>query len=95
MRKICLVELKQVVLLKKELYVEGEPEEVERWMRSKQFDETALHWRETIEHVETSPVEADVLELPEDDGFNSLRFIQKPTIYRLQPSPKGRVKNQR
>ena len=95
MRKICLVELKQVVLLKKELYVEGEPEEVERWMRSKQFDETALQWRETIEHVETSPMEADVLELPEDDGFNSLRCIQNPTIYRLQPSPKGRVKNQR
>ena len=94
-RKICLVEMKQVVLLKKELYVEGEPEEIERWVRSKQFDEAALQWRETIEHVETSPMEADVLELPEDDGFNTLRFIQKPTIYRLQPSPKGRVKNQR
>ncbi|MEE2716488.1 MAG: hypothetical protein VX610_03590 [SAR324 cluster bacterium] len=94
-RKICLVEMKQVVLLKKELYVEGEPEEVERWVRSKQFDETSLKWRETIEHVETSPVEADVMELPEDDGLNSLRFIQKPTIYRLQPSKEGRVKDQR
>ena len=94
-RKICLVEMKQVVLLKKEFYVEGEPEEVERWVRSKQFDETSLKWRETIEHVETSPAEADVMELPEDDGLNSLRFIQKPTIYRLQPSKEGRVKDQR
>jgi len=94
-RKICLVEMKQVVLLKKELYVEGEPEEIERWVRSKQFDEAALQWRETIEHVETSPSEADVLELPEDDGFNTLRFIQKPNIYRLQPSKEGHVKNQR
>ena len=94
-RKICLVEMKQVVLLKKELYVEGEPEEIERWVRSKQFDEAALQWRETIEHVETSPAEADVLELPEDDGFNTLRFIQKPNIYRLRPSKEGHVKNQR
>ena len=94
-RKICLVEMKQVVLLKKELYVEGEPEEIERWVRSKQFDEAALQWRETIEHVETSPAEADVLELPEDDGLNTLRFIQKPSIYRLQPSKEGHVKNQR
>ncbi len=94
-RKICLVEMKQVVLLKKELYVEGEPEKIERWVRSKQFDEAALQWRETIEHVETSPAEADVLELPEDDGFNTLRFIQKPNIYRLQPSKEGHVKNQR
>ena len=94
-RKICLVEMKQVVLLKKELYVEGEPEEIERWVRSKQFDEAALQWRETIEHVETSPAEADVLELPEEDGFNTLRFIQKPNIYRLQPSKEGHVKNQR
>ncbi len=94
-RKICLVEMKQVVLLKKELYVEGEPEEIERWVRSKQFDEAALQWRETIEHVETSPAEADVLELPEDDGFNTLRFIQKPNIYRLQPAKEGHVKNQR
>ena len=94
-RKICLVEMKQVVLLKKELYVEGEPEKIERWVRSKQFDEAALQWRETIEHVETSLAEADVLELPEDDGFNTLRFIQKPNIYRLQPSKEGHVKNQR
>ena len=94
-RKICLVEMKQVVLLKKELYVEGEPEKIERWVRSKQFDEAALQWRETIEHVETSPAEADVLELPDDDGLNTLRFIQKPNIYRLQPSKEGHVKNQR
>jgi hypothetical protein len=87
--------MKQVVFLKKELYVEGEPEEIERWVRSKQFDEAALQWRETIEHVETSPAEADGLELPEDDGLNTLRFIQKPNIYRLQPSKEGHVKNQR
>ena len=39
MAKISIVEKKQVVVLKKEIYVEGTKEEVEEWLKTNRFND--------------------------------------------------------
>ena len=41
MAKISIVEKKQVVVLKKEIYVEGTKEEVEEWLKTNRFNDAA------------------------------------------------------
>ena len=49
MAKISIVEKKQVVVLKKEIYVEGTKEEVEEWLKTNRFNDANFKWRETVE----------------------------------------------
>mgnify|MGYP001488633056 CR=1 FL=1 len=83
MTKICIVEKKQVVVLKKEIYVEGTKEEIEVWMEENQFNDSNYKWRETVEYVQSDSETVEVMVIPEQDEFNFLRFIHKPEIYNL------------
>ena len=84
MTKICIVEKKQVVVLKKEIYVEGTKEEIEEWMKENQFNDSNYKWRETVEYVQSDSETVEVMVVPEQDEFNFLRFIHKPEIYNLE-----------
>jgi hypothetical protein len=84
MSKICIVEKKQVVVLKKEIYVEGTKEEIEDWMKENQFNDSNYKWRETVEYVQPDSEAVEVMDIPEQDEFNFLRFIHKPDIYNLE-----------
>ena len=83
MAKISIVEKKQVVVLKKEIYVEGTKEEVEEWLKTNRFNDANFKWRETVEYVQPDSETMEVMEVPEEDEFNFLRFIHKPRS--LQP----------
>ena len=84
MAKISIVEKKQVVVLKKEIYVEGTKEEIEEWMKENQFNDSNYKWRETVEYVQSDSETVEVMVVPEQDEFNFLRFIHKPEIYNLE-----------
>ena len=84
MAKISIVEKKQVVVLKKEIYVEGTKEEVEEWLKTNRFNDANFKWRETVEYVQPDSETMEVMEVPEEDEFNFLRFIQKPEVYNLE-----------
>ena len=84
MAKISIVEKKQVVVLKKEIYVEGTKEEVEEWLKTNRFNDANFKWRETVEYVQPDSETMEVMEVPEEDGFNFLRFIHKPEVYNLE-----------
>ena len=84
MAKISIVEKKQVVVLKKEIYVEGTKEEVEEWLKTNRFNDANFKWRETVEYVQPDSETMEVMEVPEEDEFNSLRFIHKPEVYNLE-----------
>ena len=84
MTKKCIVEKKQVVVLKKEIYVEGTKEEIEEWMKENQFNDSNYKWRETVEYVQSDSETVEVMVVPEQDEFNFLRFIHKPEIYNLE-----------
>ena len=51
MTKICIVEKKQVVVLKKEIYVEGTKEEIEEWLKENRFNDANFKWRESVEYM--------------------------------------------
>ena len=74
MAKISIVEKKQVVVLKKEIYVEGTKEEVEEWLKTNRFNDANFKWRETVEYVQPDSETMEVMEVPEEDEFNFLRF---------------------
>ena len=84
MAKISIVEKKQVVVLKKEIYVEGTKEEVEEWLKTNRFNDANFKWRETVEYVQPDSETMEVMEVPEEDEFNFLRFINKPEVYNLE-----------
>ena len=84
MAKICIVEKKQVVVLKKEIYVEGSKEEIEEWLKENRFNDANFKWRESVEYVQSDSESMAVMEVPEQDEFNFLRFIHKPEIYNLE-----------
>ena len=84
MAKISIVEKKQVVVLKKEIYVEGTKEEVEEWLKTNRFNDANFKWRETVEYVQPDSETMEVMEVPEEDEFNFLRFIRKPEVYNLE-----------
>ena len=84
MAKICVIEKKQVVVLKKEIYVEGTKEEVQEWLKHHHCNDANYKWRECIEYVQPDSETLEVLELPDGDDFNFLRFIQKPEVYNLE-----------
>ena len=65
---------KQVVVLKKEIYVEGTKEEIEEWLKENQFNDSNYKWRETVEYVQSDSETVEVMEVPEQDEFNFLRF---------------------
>ena len=44
MTKVCIVQKRQIVLLKKEIYVEGSQEEIEEWIIQNQLDDTKYQW---------------------------------------------------
>ena len=84
MAKISIVEKKQVVVLKKEIYVEGTKEEVEEWLKTNRFNDANFKWRETVEYVQPDSETMEVMEVPGEDEFNFLRFIHKPEGYNLE-----------
>ena len=84
MAKISIVEKKQVVVLKKEIYVEGTKEEVEEWLKTNRFNDANFKWRETVEYVQPDSETMEVMEVPEEDEFNFLRFIHTPEVYNLE-----------
>ena len=84
MAKISIVEKKQVVVLKKEIYVEGTKEEVEEWLKTNRFNDANFKWRETVEYVQPDSETIEVMEVPEEDEFNFLRLIHKPEVYNLE-----------
>ena len=84
MAKISIVEKKQVVVLKKEIYVEGTKEEVEEWLKTNRFNDANFKWRETVEYVQPDSETMEVMEVPEEDEFNFLRIIHKPEVYNLE-----------
>ena len=84
MAKISIVEKKQVVVLKKEIYVEGTKEEVEEWLKTNRFNDANFKWRETVEYVQPDSETMEVMEVPEEDELNFLRFIHKPEVYNLE-----------
>ena len=84
MAKISIVEKKQVVVLKKEIYVEGTKEDVEEWLKTNRFNDANFKWRETVEYVQPDSETMEVMEVPEEDEFNFLRFIHKPEVYNLE-----------
>ena len=84
MAKISIVEKKQVVVLKKEIYVEGTKEEVEEWLKTNRFNDANFKWRETVEYVQPDSETMEVMEVTEEDEFNFLRFIHKPDVYNLE-----------
>ena len=84
MAKISIVEKKQVVVLKKEIYVEGTKEEVEEWLKTNRFNDANFKWRETVEYVQPDSETMEVMEVLEEDEFNFLRFIHKPEVYNLE-----------
>ena len=84
MAKISIVEKKQVVVLKKEIYVEGTKEEVEEWLKTNRFNDANFKWRETVEYVQPDSETIEVMEVPEEDELNFLRFIHKPEVYNLE-----------
>ena len=84
MPKICIVEKKQVVVLKKEIYVEGSREEVKEWLDRNHCNDANYKWRETIEYVQPETETLKVMEVPEGDEFNFLRFIHKPEVYNFE-----------
>ena len=84
MAKISIVEKKQVVVLKKEIYVEGTKEEVEEWLKTNRFNDANFKWRETVEYVQPDSETMEVMEVPEEDECNFLRFIHKPEVYNLE-----------
>ena len=84
MAKISIVEKKQVVVLKKEIYVEGTKEEVEEWLKTNRFNDANFKWRETVEYVQPDSETMEVMEVPEEDEVNFLRFIHKPEVYNLE-----------
>ena len=84
MAKISIVEKKQVVVLKKEIYVEGTKEEVEEWLKTNRFNDANFKWRETVEYVQPYSETMEVMEVPEEDEVNFLRFIHKPEVYNLE-----------
>ena len=84
MAKISIVEKKQVVVLKKEIYVEGTKEEVEEWLKTNRFNDANFKWRETVEYVQPDSETMEVMEVPEEDEFNFLRFIHNPEVYNLE-----------
>ena len=67
MAKISIVEKKQVVVLKKEIYVEGTKEEVEEWLKTNRFNDANFKWRETVEYVQPDSETMEVMEVPEED----------------------------
>ena len=84
MAKISIVEKKQVVVLKKEIYVEGTKEEVEEWLKTNRFNDANFKWRETVEYGQPDSETMEVMEVPEEDEFNFLTFIHKPEVYNLE-----------
>ena len=84
MAKISIVEKKQVVVLKKEIYVEGTKQEVEEWLKTNRFNDANFKWRETVEYVQPDSETMEVMEVPEEDELNFLRFIHKPEVYNLE-----------
>ena len=84
MAKISILEKKQVVVLKKEIYVEGTKEEVEEWLKTNRFNDANFKWRETVEYVQPDSETMEVMEVPEEDEFNFLRFIHNPEVYNLE-----------
>ena len=84
MAKISIVEKRQVVVLKKEIYVEGTKEEVEEWLKTNRFNDANFKWRETVEYVQPDSETMEVMEVPEEDELNFLRFIHKPEVYNLE-----------
>ena len=91
MAKISIVEKKQVVVLKKEIYVEGTKEEVEEWLKTNRFNDANFKWRETVEYVQPDSETMEVMEVPEEAEFNFLRFIHKPEVYNLERDNKRSV----
>ena len=71
-------------MLKKEIYVEGTKEEVEEWLKTNRFNDTNFKWRETVEYVQPDSETMEVMEVPEEDELNFLRFIHKPEVYNLE-----------
>ena len=65
MAKICIVEKKQVVVLKKEIYVEGTKEEIEEWLKENRFNDANFKWRESVEYVQSDSESMAVMEVPE------------------------------
>ncbi len=95
MGKICIVEKKQVVVLKKEIYVEGASEDVMEWLENHQCNDANFQWRESIEYVQPESESLAVMELPEEDDFNFLRFIHKPEVYNLKRDNDRPVRSRR
>ncbi len=78
MTKVCIVQKRQIVLLKKEIYVEGSQEEIEEWIIHNQLDDTKYQWRTHTEYIDPGHEEYEILEVPEDDGYDFLRYVRKP-----------------
>ncbi|MGA0124577.1 MAG: hypothetical protein ACO3LN_02425, partial [bacterium] len=84
MTKVCIVQKRQIVLLKKEIYVEGSQEEIEEWIIQNQLDDTKYQWRTHTEYIDPGHEEYEILEVPEDDGYDFLRYVRKPPVYNLE-----------
>ena len=84
MTKVCIVQKRQIVLLKKEIYVEGSQEEIEEWIIHNQLDDTKYQWRTQTEYIDPGHEEYEILEVPEDDGYDFLRYVRKPPVYNLE-----------
>ena len=84
MPKICIIEKKKIVVLKREIYVEGSKEEVLQWLKQNNFNDESYKWRNTVEYLDNQKESLKVFELPESDDYNFLRFIHKPEIYNLE-----------
>ena len=84
MTKVCIVQKRQIVLLKKEIYVEGSQEEIEEWIIHNQLDDTKYQWRTHTEYIDPGHEEYENLEVPEDDGYDFLRYVRKPPVYNLE-----------
>ena len=77
MAKISIVEKKQVVVLKKEIYVEGTKEEVEEWLKTNRFNDANFKWRETVEYVQLDSETMEVMEVPEAVSYTHLTLPTK------------------
>ena len=84
MTKVCIVQKRQIVMLKKEIYVEGSQEEIEDWIIHNQLDDTKYQWRTHTEYIDSGHEEYEILEVPEDDGYDFLRYVRKPPVYNLE-----------
>ena len=81
MTKVCIVQKRQIVLLKKEIYVEGSQEEIEEWIIHNQLDDTKYQWRTHTEYIDPGHEEYEILEVPED------------CLLYTSPSPRDRQKS--